>query len=352
MRKMKSLPFGVLMLGMLVSVAVGQIEIETVFVGNAGNDPQSSSNRHHSLGGGDGLGQVNYDYHIGTYAVTNAQYVEFLNAVAATDTHGLYNAFMGSSEQGGISRSGSPGSYTYSVRTATTGFNQGQSMADMPVNFVSFWDAARFANWLTNGQPTGAQGAGTTETGVYNLDGVTNPTNDTITRDATAWANGGVAVASIDEWYKAAYYDPVTGYYSLYATGSDSVPTATTPNDTDANSANYWGSLSPANSTVTPGGGYELASSFYGTFDQSGNVLEWNDFIDGSNRQQRGGAYAYGDVSMQSWSLFTDDPTNEYAWVGFRVTSLIEIPEPTTYAVILGVLGVLLVVYRRRRGGD
>ena len=39
--------------------------------------------------------------------------------------------------------------------------------ADRPVNYVSFWDAARFANWLHNGQPTGAQGAGTTEDGAY-----------------------------------------------------------------------------------------------------------------------------------------------------------------------------------------
>ena len=33
------------------------------------------------------------------------------------------------------------------------------------MNYVSFYDALRFANWLHNGQPTGAQGAATTETG-------------------------------------------------------------------------------------------------------------------------------------------------------------------------------------------
>jgi hypothetical protein len=39
----------------------------------------------------------------------------------------------------------------------------------MPVNYVSFYDALRFANWLHNGQPTGAQGNATTEGGAYTI---------------------------------------------------------------------------------------------------------------------------------------------------------------------------------------
>ena len=71
-----------------------------------------------------------------------------------------------------------------------------------PVNYVSFWDACRFANWLHNGQPTGAQGAGTTETGAYTLDGYNGIDGRTIQRNA-GWK---WAVTSEDEWYKAAYY--------------------------------------------------------------------------------------------------------------------------------------------------
>ena len=47
-----------------------------------------------------------------------------------------------------IQRSGSSGSYTYSVAA---------DWANRPVNYVSWGDAARFANWLHNGQPTGAR---------------------------------------------------------------------------------------------------------------------------------------------------------------------------------------------------
>ncbi len=39
----------------------------------------------------------------------------------------------------------------------------------MPVNFVDFYDSLRFANWLHNGQPTGAQNNTTTEGGSYTI---------------------------------------------------------------------------------------------------------------------------------------------------------------------------------------
>ena len=44
----------------------------------------------------------------------------------------------------------------------------------MPVTCVTWGDAARFCNWLQNGQPTGAEGNGTTETGANTLSGDTN----------------------------------------------------------------------------------------------------------------------------------------------------------------------------------
>ncbi len=83
------------------SSASAMINIDTVFVGDAGNANDST-----------GFGGVSYGYHIGTYEVTNAQYAAFLNAKAATDRHNLYDISMGSSPFGGISRSGVDGSYT------------------------------------------------------------------------------------------------------------------------------------------------------------------------------------------------------------------------------------------------
>lgn len=138
--------------GMLAHSASALITIETVPVGNAGNAPDPTT----------GFGAVSYEYGIGKYEVTLNQYTAFLNAVAKTDTYGLYNTRMGTDVNSrGISRSGVSGSYTYSVIGSGA----------RPVTYVSWYDAARFVNWLGNGQPTGLQAAGTTETGAYTLTG-------------------------------------------------------------------------------------------------------------------------------------------------------------------------------------
>lgn len=54
--------------------------------------------------------------------------MEFLNAKAASDPFGLFNPLMQSEEQGGITRSGSPGSYVYAAK---------DGFASKPVNYVS-----------------------------------------------------------------------------------------------------------------------------------------------------------------------------------------------------------------------
>ncbi|NBW96482.1 MAG: PEP-CTERM sorting domain-containing protein [Planctomycetia bacterium] len=89
--------------------------------------------------------------------------------MAATDTYSLYNTNMGTDlNSRGISRSGSSGSYTYSV------INNGGNSANRPITWVSWFDSARFANWMANGQPTGAQSSTTTENGAYNMNGATS----------------------------------------------------------------------------------------------------------------------------------------------------------------------------------
>jgi len=189
---------GLLSAGTVLHAAVS---IDWVTVGNANNpaDPLT------------GYGAVDHAYQIGKYEVTNAQYAACLNAVdpGGTNPHGIYNANMGSHLSGGISyNSGAPGGEKYSVRS---------NMADKPVNYVSWYDAARFANWMHNGQ-----GGGGTENGVYNLNGATSGIF-TAQPGATVW------LPSENEWYKGAYYDPTPGAgggdnYWLYATRGNTTP--------------------------------------------------------------------------------------------------------------------------------
>ena len=90
------------------------------------------------------------------------------------------------------------------------------------------------------------------------------------------------AVTSENEWYKAAYYQPVgaggdTDSYWLYPTASNSITTS---------DANYIYSVG----NVTDVGTYAANPSYYGTFDQGGNVREWNDaIVSASHRGRRGG---------------------------------------------------------------
>jgi MprA protease rhombosortase-interaction domain-containing protein len=298
--------------------AASAVTIDWVPIGNPANLPDNT-----------GLGSVASAYNIDKYEVTNAQYAGFLNAKAASDPLGLYDTLMSASVYGGITRSGLSGSYTYSAIAGR---------ADMPVNFVSFYDAARFANWLNNGQ-----GIGDTETGAYTLLGGTAiPSNGTIvTRNAGAT----IFLPSENEWYKAAYYNAITTSYFDYTAGSDSPTTCGAPTAA-ANQANCE-SWAGVGSNVTIKGSYTGSSSPYGTFDQGGNVDEWNDSIlFPGEHGLRGGGFLNTHLYLSSASSHRSSSSTEYSAIGFRVAAIASVPEPSTGLLLMvGLLGFA----RRRR---
>lgn len=293
-------------IGSAVSTASAAISISTVPIGNPGNAADPVSDTGYGV-----YGSVAYTYNIGTTEVTNAQYAAFLNAKAVTDTRGLYNTFM-KTGVGGIARTGTSGSYTYAPIAGRE---------NNPVNFVSFWDATRFANWLHNGQ-----GSGDTETGAYTLTPAGISAN-TVTRNA-GWQ---WAVPSQDEWYKAAYYQPVgqggdSDDYWLYPTSSNTISTS---------QANY----SALN--LLPVGSY--APNFHGAFDMAGNVSEWSEGQDGLMRGVRGGAAVSSDNPLAADYEFYDFTTREDQYLGFRV---VQTPEPATLSLLA--LGGLALIRRRK----
>ena len=310
--------------------ASAQITIATVPVGNPGNTADS-----------DGVGEVDYSYNIGKYDVTAGQYTAFLNAVAATDPYGLYNPEMATATSGnfacGITQSGSPGAYSY---TTTRNPNY-------PVNFVSWGDAARFCNWLTNGQPTGPEGNGTTETGSYTLNGaVTDADLNAVARNA----NADYVIPTLNEWYKAAYYSPASRSYYLYPTSSSAQP-SNVLSATGTNNANYY-NLGYTDSTnyLTPVGAFADTTSPYGAYDMGGEVYQWDEEIEtqqgygGEFRNLRGGSFDQVYITMESGVSFEAYPTSDLGDnFGIRVS---QVPEPTSISIV-GVSMMGLLVRRR-----
>jgi formylglycine-generating enzyme required for sulfatase activity len=313
------------LLSLLIATSASAVSMAWTAIGNPGNANDNT-----------GFGAVGYAYSIGSYEVTNAQYAEFLNAKAAADPLGLYSTDMGivaptptSAGHGGITRSGGPGSFTY---------NAIPGRENLPVNYVSFYDALRFANWLHNGQ-----GSGDTESGAYTLLGGTpEPSNgNTVMRNIGAR----IFLTSENEWYKAAYYKATSTSYFAYPTGSDIDPTCAVPSATPntANCGNAVGDL-------TPGGSYTGSASPYGTFDQGGNVWEWNEAIFSLNgiyyRRVRGADFTGWAGSLAASARSSSGPLVEDLRIGFRVA-----PEPgRDFLLVTGALGLLgLAGWRRDR---
>ena len=332
---------------------------DLVQVGDPGNAAQVSANPNEN-----GYGAVTTSFLIGKYHFTNSQYTAFLNAIdpAGSNPNSVYNANMGSDVRGGISfTTGNVPGLKYAPKT---------NMGDKPVNYVSWFDAARVSNWLHNGAQTYVSTDNTASApqnnGAYTLGTAT--TGNSIVKNAGAQ----FYVPTENEWYKAAYYNPTLNInaafrYRLYGNGFDVTPTAVTADSTGngsagtgsilgsgtGNFANFnngadWNSQDGNVTTVGTNG----AASYYGAFDMSGNVFDWNDLngVAGSTRGLRGGGWPYGVSVVSSAYRLTDVPSSGFNDIGFRLAS--PVPEPATLGMTSsGALcaGGWWILKRRRR---
>jgi formylglycine-generating enzyme required for sulfatase activity len=213
-----------------------------------------------------------------------------------------------------------------------------------PVNYVSWYDSLRFANWLHNGQTTGAQDATTTEDGAYTFSGAT--TVGARNLGALVW------LPNENEWYKAAYYKgggTNAGYWD-YATEIDATPNNNAPANDTGNSANYYANSHYAVDApyyATPVGAYALSDGPYDTFDQNGNVSEWDETAVETGRGLRGGSWSSTSAALAASLRSYAGPTSENYNMGFRVAA---VPEPCTLGLLA--LGGLWALRRCRRGRE
>jgi len=302
------------------------ISMPTVGVGDSGNAAVDTDEV-------PALGSVSQPFRIAENEVTVAQYMTFLNSVAAVRTranrsviNSLYNrASMGAPKNvSGIARTGkgtaaSPFAYT----------PIGNS--EHPMANVTWLNAARFANWMHNGATNGAN----TETGAYALNGRT--------RDATGIARDIGAkwwIPSEDEWFKAAYYKgggTNAGYYS-FPTQSESSPGNSDPaaiNQANHRVLNETFCVTQTNvfdrgqNYLTPVGFFPNSPGPYGTFDQAGNVQEWTDtevFQGRPARVLRGGSWQTNLETFRPRQISRANSANRT--FGFRLASAATVGTP------------------------
>jgi formylglycine-generating enzyme required for sulfatase activity len=287
---------------------------------------------------------VPYAYKIGKYDVTNSQYVEFLNAKDPTGANSL-RIFSGGPPYGGI---------TYSAANVEgSKYSVIAGKGSHPVNFVTWYSAVRFTNWLNNGQ-----GDGDTETGAYTLGPLGAFAVPLDGRLITRNAGATVFLPSENEWYKAAYFDPrataqggppADGHYWLYPTASNTPPTASDPTAME-NHANYY-NIGYITTDLSDVGAYTNTTSPYGAFDMGGNVWQWNEELittfNSAYRGRRGGSFSNviaGPENMRSSARWDYDPRSNGYSIGIRVAS---VPEPNTG--ILTIAACVIIWFWRRR---
>lgn len=280
-----------------------------------------------------GLGAVSYEYSIGKFEVTNAQYAKFMNSVGS-NTVSVNGADV--KLYGGFDTSASYSKFSLIQQNESgNAFTVDAGKDNYAVNFISAFGAAMYCNWLTNGAPE----VSTTDillTGAYNF-GQFGATID-VFKEENINLNGTYRLPTADEWHKAAFYNPEDESYFLYAVGSDSI---------SEDMANYKNSAGGMSSVKQ----YEMFASVYGTVGQNGNAIEWICEIaaNGDKLGTTGGGFYSTMYALRSTaSIVNLDPDSSVGRAnGFRI-AYSSVPEPSTYAAIFGALALGFAVCRRR----
>jgi len=361
---------------------------DLVKVGNPGNAGQTQT---YASGGELTFGAVGYEYWIGRNEVTIGQYAEFLNAVAKFgDPRGLWQAGTGTvfgvnddARIRGIERTGSgtvESPYVYSP-IGPDGSNPAgaQSAANRPMTYVSWFDAARYANWMSNGKVLNPANEAAAllliDNGAYNLGTATNgnrPAKNEFMPGTTVPPT--FYIPTENEWYKAAYYDPTKddggkepGGYWAWATGrfneegvfmgpslapgngwngSTTLASKDLPNQANYRNSNFYAVSRTTDLTATSDqnaltdvGTFTNSYSYYGAYDMTGSLLELVDADAASERVLLGGSFFQNNnasaVNVSSSVRNVSGNTGLGGFnFGFRLAS--PVPEPATLGMAAG----------------
>jgi hypothetical protein len=246
---------------------------------------------------------VNYDYRMGIYEISNAQWTKFKAA---------YGEVKGNPTK------------AYDRDPIYVG-------ESLPTNGVSWYEAAQFVNYLntSKGYQSAYKFTGTQDTSNYTFTNWVSTDTGYNADNPCRNSNAKYFLPTENEWVKAAYWN-----------GSNLQTFATKTSETlfQGNGVNggwnynYCTIYQPWN---VGNGSQELN----GTYDMMGNVWEWLESGDSSYRGLRGGSWdRFNAISLTSYyTAGYQDPSLEDYNIGFRVAS---IPEPVSL-LLLGLGGLI-----------
>lgn len=312
--------------------------IDFVTIGQPGNAPWAGNG---TLGDrAIGRGRVDYEYRIGRFEVTTAQWVEFMNAAYDRPANDQIPFMQLPSTWGGASQSPTvPGGRRWRV-------SQGNDM--LPVGNISWRMAAIYCNWLHNDK---ALTRDAFLTGAYNVStfGYTGPNGDQFTDQAARSPGARYFIPTWDEWLKATHFDPSRfgqgqpGWWS-FANMRETVTPIGLPPPFGTGEAN-----AGSGSAGIPLGSYVNVMSPWGLYDTAGGMSEWTESIFfrstlDNRRIADGSAFDESTVADSVRSFGGDFPSFALGNYGLRIAAAIPTPSTGFAFVLCGVIAA-----RRRR---
>ncbi|TWT93454.1 Formylglycine-generating sulfatase enzyme [Botrimarina colliarenosi] len=272
-----------------------RFEIPFVTIGSPGNAADTT-------GAPNPAGRVDYTYRIGKYEVPE-EAVRKANAQSLLD--------------------GAPLGITLDTRGP-----------QKPATSLSWFEAARFVNWL-NGDVGASPAYNFDASGEFQLWTIADPGYNAANPFRNTLAQ--YVLPSVDEWYKAAYYDPNLAIWWDYTTGSDTPPTPVA-GGTDPGTAVWNQTAGPADVQLAGG------ESPFGTIGQGGNAWEFEetstDLVNSDAEESRGVRGAEYVVATSPIGLSVSYrnsglPPAFFMNVGFRIAS---VPEPASATLLFAAL--------------
>ncbi len=280
-----------------------------------------------------GRGSVSYAYRMPRLETTTGQWMEFINTFA---TRG-YNMSDAVPLWWGATSSGSG----FALRSGIA------SPQLVPVQGITWRWAAKFCNWLNNGKSTDYNSI---LSGAYDASTFGSGAGGTFTDQLTHSPGAKFWIPTLDEWLKAAHYDPTKngqGGWWEYSNSSDTAPIPGAPGVGET-SAGYRTDGLPQ--WDYPLGSYANTKSPWGLLDLSGGAQEWLEETEAASPRFRSldGTFAaclppYLDADKAG---FTDGAfPQSHGAAGLRIAS--SVPSPAGMAMIC-ILSASACITRRR----